>query len=184
MITLKKVIFPGDVIIFEKEFGFEDGSDITLGQILPVAWRHLIENNHITAAGKLEVIFEHMVIFEGYAHSSSNHVLVKRFGRKEPSKRQKTFSGSGGAATQLAEVPRCPPAVAEGSPGTTEMATPPPEIMQSVRQLREDNPHRAVQAVRCPLVPGGWAVTVGGIEEDSSESSGLDNDDDDDDDDP
>ena len=139
---------------------------------------------HITAAGKLEVIFEHMVIFEGYGHLSSNHVLVKRFGRNEPSKKQKTFSGSGGAATQLAEVPRCPPAVAEWPhhTGTTEMATPPPEIMQSVRQLREDNPHRAVQAVRCPLVPGGWAVTFGGIVEDSSESSGLDNDDDDDDD--
>ena len=184
MITLKKVSFPDDVIIFEKELGFEDGSDITLGQILPVAWRHLIENNHITSVGKLEVIFEHMVIFEGYGHLSSmlSTVLVKRFGSKEPSKRQKTSSGSGGAATQLAEVPRCPPAIAEWPhhTGTTENATPPPEIMEHMRQLRENNPHAAIEAVRCPLVPGGWATTFGrgplflvAIEEDASESSGL-----------
>ena len=197
MITLKKVIFPDDVIIFEKEFGFEDGSDITLGQILPVAWRHLIENNHITSVGKLEVIFEHMVIFEGYGHLSSmlSTVLVKRFGSKEPSKRQKTSSGSGGAATQLAEVPRCPPAIAEWPhhTGTTENATPPPEIMEHMRQLRENNPHAAIEAVRCPLVPGGWVVNFGPgrieIEQDASDdeapsiwgrsSSGLDNDDDD-----
>ena len=186
MITLKKVIFPDDVVIFEKEFGFNEGSDITLGQILPVAWRHLIENNHITAAGKLEVIFEHMVIFEGYGHLSSNHVLVKRFGSKEQSKRQKTSSGSGGAATQLAEVPRWPPAVAEWPhhTGTTEIATPPPEITQHMRELRENIPHATL---RCPLVPGGWAINWwrgrNEIEEDASESSGLDNDDDDDDDD-
>ena len=197
MITLKKVIFPDDVVIFEKEFGFNDGSDITLGQILPVAWRHLIENNHITSVGKLEVIFEHMVIFEGYGHLSSmlSTVLVKRFGSKEPSKRQKTSSGSGGAATQLAEVPRCPPAIAEWPhhTGATENATPPPEIMEHMRQLRENNPHAAIEAVRCPLVPGGWVVNFGPgrieIEEDASDdeapsiwggsSSGLDNDDDD-----
>ena len=188
MITLKKVSFPNDIIIFEKEFGFEDGYDITLGQILPVAWRHLIENNHITSAGKLQVIFQLEVIFEGYGHllSELNTVLVKRFGRKEPSKRQKTSSGSGGAATQLAEVPRCPPAVAEWPhhTGTTEMATPPLELMQHMRELRQMSPHAAIEAVRCPLVPGGWAFTFGRgrieIEEDASESSGLDNDDDDD----
>ena len=71
-------------IIFEKEFG-NDGSDITLGQILPVAKCHLIENNHVTDAGKLDVIFEGMVIT-----TKLNTVLVKRFGRKEPSKRRKT----------------------------------------------------------------------------------------------
>ena len=43
MISLKK---EDDVVIFEKEFG-NDGSDITLGQILPVAWLHLIENDHV-----------------------------------------------------------------------------------------------------------------------------------------
>ena len=102
MITLKKVIFPDDsditlakcrlVVIFEKEFGNDD-SDITLGQILPVAWCHLIENDHATYATKLEVIFEGLVIFEGYVRSLTrlvSTVLVKRFGRKEPSKRQKT----------------------------------------------------------------------------------------------
>ena len=84
MITLKKVIFPDDVIIFEKEFG-NDGSDITLGQILPVARCHLIEDNHLTYAGKLEIIFEGMDIT-----TKLKTVLVKRFGRKEPSKRRKT----------------------------------------------------------------------------------------------
>ena len=98
MITLKKVIFPNDVIIFEKEFG-NDGSDITLGQILPVAKCHLIENNHVTDAGKLDVIFEGIVIT-----TKLNTVLVKRFGRKEPRKRRKTSSGSGGAATPIAEA--------------------------------------------------------------------------------
>ena len=98
MITLKKVIFPNDVIIFDKEFG-NDGSDITLGQILPVAKCHLIENNHVTDAGKLDVIVEGMVIT-----TKLNTVLVKRFGRKEPRKRRKTSSGSGGAATPIAEA--------------------------------------------------------------------------------
>ena len=90
------------------------------------------------------------------------------------------------------------PAVAEGPhhTGTTEMATPPPEIMEHMRELRKNNPHAAViEAVRCPLVPGGWVVNFGPgrieIEEDASDdeapsiwgrsSSGLDNDDDDDD---
>ena len=93
MISLKKVIFPDDhVVIFEKEFGNDD-SDITLGQILPVAWCHLIENDHVTYETKLQVIFEGLVIFEGCVHSSTrliSTVLVKRFGRKELSKRQKT----------------------------------------------------------------------------------------------
>jgi hypothetical protein len=87
----------------------------------------------------------------------------------------------------------------EAHPGTTEMATPPPEIMQHMRELRKNNRHAAViEAVRCPLVPGGWVVNFGPgrieIEEDASDdeapsiwgrsSSGLDNDDDDDDDGP
>ena len=103
MISLKK---DDDVVIFEKEFG-NDGSDIILGQILPDAWSHLIENNHVTYAGKLEVIFEGLVIFEGYGHLSyrfNTTVLVKRFGSKEQSKRRKTSSGSGGAATPFAEA--------------------------------------------------------------------------------
>ena len=95
MISLKK---EDDVVIFEKEFG-NDGSDITLGQILPVAKCHLIENNHVTDAGKLDVIFEGIVIT-----TKLNTVLVKRFGRKEPRKRRKTSSGSGGAATPIAEA--------------------------------------------------------------------------------
>ena len=74
----------GNSVIFDKEFG-NDGSDITLGQILSVARCHLIENNHLTYAGKLEVIFEGMNIT-----TKLNTVLVKRFGRKEPSKRRKT----------------------------------------------------------------------------------------------
>ena len=98
MITLKKVIFPNDVIIFDKEFG-NDGSDITLGQILPVAKCHLIENNHVTDAGKLDVIFEGMVIT-----TKLNTVLVKRFGRKEPRKRPKTSSESRVPATPIAEA--------------------------------------------------------------------------------
>ena len=81
MISLKK---ENDVVIFEKEFG-NDGSDITLGQILPVARCHLIEGNHLTYAGKLEVIFEGMNIT-----TKLNTVLVKRFGSNEPSKRRKT----------------------------------------------------------------------------------------------
>ena len=127
MITLKKVIFPDDVIIFEKEFGFEDGSDITLGQILPVAWRHLIENNHITSAGKLQVIFQLEVIFEGYSGhllSRLSTVLVK-FSRKGPSKRQKTSSGSGGAA------PEAPPEAAE-APHERVPETPEPEQSSSM----------------------------------------------------
>ena len=52
MISLKK---EDDVVIFEKEFG-NDGSDITFGQILAVARRHLIENDHVTDAGKIEVL--------------------------------------------------------------------------------------------------------------------------------
>ena len=63
------------------------------------------------------------------------------------------------------------------------MAMPPLEIMQYMRELQENNPHAAViEAVRCPLVPGGWTVKFGRgrieVEEDASKSSGLDNDDD------
>ena len=174
------------VVIFEKEFG-NDGSDITLGQILAVAWRHLIENDHVTDAGKLEVIFEGSLIFEGYGDLSTrlSTVLVKRFDRQDPSKRLKTCSGSGGrAATPLAEATEVfsllPPGVAWGPhhTGTTEMATPPPEIMEYMRELRKNNPHAAViEAVRCEFVKGGWIVKFRRgrieIEEDASKSSGL-----------
>ena len=112
MITLKKVVFPTDVIIFEKEFS-NDGSHITLGQILPVAKCHLIENNHVSDAGKLEVIFEGMVVT-----TKLNTVLVKRFGSKEPRKKQKTSSGSGGAA------PEAPPEAAEAPPERAEAPEP------------------------------------------------------------
>ena len=164
-----------------------------------------IENDHVTYARKLKVIFQGLLIFEGYWHLSSmlSTVLVKRFDRQEPSKRRKTSSGSGGrAATPLAEATEVfsllPPGVAEvpHHTGTTEMATPPPEIMEHMRELRKNNPHAAViETVRCPLVPGGWVVNFGPgrieIEQDASDdeapsiwgrsSSGLDNDDDDDD---
>ena len=183
MISLKK---EDDVVIFEKEFG-NDGSDITLGQILAVAWRHLIENDHVTYAGKLEVIFEGLLIFEGYGDLSTrlSTVLVKRFDRQDPSKRRKTSSGSGGrAATPLAEATEVfsllPPGVAWGPhhTGTTEMSTPPPEIMQYITELRKNNPNAAViEAVRCEFVKGGWIVKFGRgrieIEEDASKSSGL-----------
>ena len=55
MISLKKKRL--GPVIFEKEFA-NDGSDITLGQILPVARGRLIANNHVTYQGKVEVIFE------------------------------------------------------------------------------------------------------------------------------
>ena len=175
------------VIIFEKEFG-NDGSDITLGHILPVAWSHLIENHHVTTASKLEVIFEGSLIFEGYGDLSTrlSTVLVKRFDRQDPSKRLKTCSGSGGrAATPLAEATDqvfslLPPGVAWGPhhPCTTEVATPPPEIMEYMRELRKNNPDAAViEAVHCEFVKGGWIVKFGRgrieIEENASESSGL-----------
>ena len=67
------------------------------------------------------------------------------------------------------------------------MATPPPEIMEYMRELRKNNPHAAViEAVRCEFVPGGWIVKFRRgrieIEEDASESRGLVFNDDDDDD--
>ena len=68
--------------LFEKEFA-NDGSDITLGQILPVARGRLIANNHVTYQGKVEVIFEGLDIT-----TKLSTVLVKRFG--QPNKRQKT----------------------------------------------------------------------------------------------
>ena len=82
MISLKK---EDGAVIFEKEFD-NDGSDITLGQILPDAKFHFIENNHVTHQGKLEVIFGiNMVIT-----TKLSTVLVKRFGRNESNKRRKT----------------------------------------------------------------------------------------------
>ena len=178
MISLKK---EDDVVIFEKEFG-NDGSDITFGQILAVARRHLIENDHVTDAGKIEVIFEGLLIFEGYGDLSTSlsTVLVKRFDRQDPSKRRKTSSGSGGrAATPLAEATEVfallPPGVDWGPhhTGTTEMSTPPPEIMQYTTELRKNHPNAAViEAVRCEFVSGGWIVNIE-IEKNASESSGL-----------
>ena len=82
MISLKK---EDGAVIFEKEFD-NDGSDITLGQILPVAKCHLIENNHVTYQGTLEVIFGFNMVIT----TKLSTVLVKRFGRKEPNKRRKT----------------------------------------------------------------------------------------------
>ena len=59
---------------------------------------------------------------------------------------------------------------------TTSM--PPPEIIQHMLQLRLDNPHMAViKAVRCPFLPGRWAVAYGGhieFEENKSKTNGLD----------
>jgi len=81
MISLKK---EDDAVIFEKEFA-NDGSDITLGQILPVARDRLVANNHVTYQGKVEVIFEGL-----YITTKLSTVLVKRFGRNEPNKRRKT----------------------------------------------------------------------------------------------
>ena len=81
MISLKK---EDGAVIFEKEFD-NDGSDITLGQILPVAKCHFIENNHVTYQGKVEVIFEGL-----YITTKLSTVLVERFGRNEPNKRRKT----------------------------------------------------------------------------------------------
>ena len=53
-----------------------------------------------------------------------------------------------------------------GPPNTLEIDTtsvPPPEIIQQMLQLRLDNPDMdAIEAVRCPFVPGGWAVRCGG----------------------
>ena len=68
--------------LFEKEFA-NDGSDITLGQILPVARGRLIGNNHVTYQGKVGVIVEGLDIT-----TKLSTVLVKRFG--QPNKRQKT----------------------------------------------------------------------------------------------
>ena len=84
MISLKKEDAHG-AVIFEKEFD-NDGSDITLGQILPVAKCHLIENNHVTYQGTLEVIFGFNMVIT----TKLSTVLVKRFGRKEPNKKRKT----------------------------------------------------------------------------------------------
>ena len=105
----------------------------------------------------------------------------------------------GGAFKKHQEPEDLQVAAAEVGGGTTEMATPPPEIMEHMRELRKNNPHAAViEAVRCEFVKGGWIVKFGRgrieIEEDASDdeapsiwgrsSSGLDNDDDDDDDGP
>ena len=73
-----------DVVIFEKEFG-NDGSDITLGQILPVAECNLVANNHITYQGQVVVIFEGLVIT-----TKLSTVVVKKFCRKGPNKRRTT----------------------------------------------------------------------------------------------
>ena len=82
MISLKKKRL--GPVIFEKEFA-NDGSDITLGQILRVAKGSLIDDNHVTNQGKVEVTFEGLDI-----ELKLSTVLVKRFGRNEPNKRRKT----------------------------------------------------------------------------------------------
>ena len=81
MISLKK---EDGAVIFEKEFA-NDGSDITLGQILPVAECNLVANNHITYQGQVVVIFEGLVIT-----TKLSTVVVKKFCRKEPNKMRKT----------------------------------------------------------------------------------------------
>ena len=69
----------------------------------------------------------------------------------------------GGAFKKHQEPEDLQVAAAEVGGGTTEMATPPPEIMQHMRELRKHNPDAVViKAVRCPLLPGGWGVEVGG----------------------
>ena len=184
MISLKK---ENDVVIFEKEFD-NGGSDIPLARVLAVAWRHIIENDHVTIAGKLDVIFQGLLIFEGEGYgdlSTRLSTVLAWFDRQDPSKRRKTSSGSGGrAATPLAEATEVfsllPPGVAEvpHHTGTTEMSTPPPEIMEYITELRKNNPNAAViSAVRCEFVKGGWIVKFRRgrieIEEDASESRGL-----------
>ena len=98
----------------------------------------------VTYAGKLEVVFEEKLIFEGYGDLSTrlSTVLVKRFDRQDPSKRRKTSSGSGGrAATPLAEATEVfsllPPGVAWGPhhTGTTEKATPSPENVVAAAEV-------------------------------------------------
>ena len=81
MISLKK---EDGAVIFEKEFA-NDGSDITLGQILLVAECSLVANNHITYQGQVVVIFEGLVIT-----TKLSTVVVKKFCRKEPNKMRKT----------------------------------------------------------------------------------------------
>ena len=57
-----------------------------------------------------------------------------------------------------------PPNTLDGDASTS---MPPPEIIQHMCQMRQMNPHAAViRAVRCPFVPGGWAVQFGGRRED------------------
>ena len=57
---------------------------------------------------------------------------------------------------------------------------PPPEILQQMLEMRQDNPHLAViKAVRCPFLQGGWAVActkriVFDFEENESKTNGLD----------
>ena len=81
MIRMFKSISSSDPL-FEKEFA-NDGSDITLGEILRVARGSLIDDSRVTNQGKIEVIFEGLDIT-----TKLSTVLVKRFG--QPNKRQKT----------------------------------------------------------------------------------------------
>ena len=74
----------GSQPLFEKEFA-NDGSDITLGQILRVAKGSLIDDNHVTNQGKVVVTFEDMDI-----ELKLSTVLVKRFDRKVQNKKRKT----------------------------------------------------------------------------------------------
>ena len=80
MISLKK---EDGVVIFEKEFA-NDGSDITLGQILSAAKCELVNNNHVTNQGLVDIIFEGLVIT-----TRLRTVLVEKLDRIEPNKRRK-----------------------------------------------------------------------------------------------
>ena len=92
MISLKK---EGGVVIFEKEFA-NDGSDITLGQIMSAAKCTLVNNNHVTYQSLVDIIFEGLVITmrawstsssRAWSTSSLNTVLAED--RIEPNKRRK-----------------------------------------------------------------------------------------------
>ena len=91
MISLKK---EDGVVIFEKEFA-NDGSDITLGQIMSAAKFKLVDNNHVTYQGLVDIIFEGLVITmrawstsSSRAWSTSPLSTVLAEDRTEPNKRR------------------------------------------------------------------------------------------------
>ena len=92
MISLKK---EDGVVIFEKEFA-NDGSDITLGQIMSAAKCKLVNNNHVTYQGLVDIIFEGLVITmrawstsSSRAWSTSSLSTVLAEDRIGPNKRRK-----------------------------------------------------------------------------------------------